>query len=219
MFKNLKKKIIVTGHYGCGKTNFSVNLALYYQELGEETEIADLDIVNPYFRAADHTKMLAEHGVTAVMPQFANTLLDIPAVPKEVSYALFSDKRTIIDLGGDDAGATVMGRYRNDIEKIGGVDMLYLFSSFRPLTEKPSQVAEHIAEIEAASRQKVTWLVNSSNLGSITSKENIEASIDFANEASRISGIPLLANLVMEGIDTQVKSVFRVKRFVKLPWE
>ncbi|NLL91480.1 MAG: hypothetical protein GX222_03565 [Ruminococcaceae bacterium] len=219
MFKKLKRIIVVTGHYGCGKTNLSVNLALYFSDLGEKVTIIDLDIVNPYFRTADFKDALLDENIKVLEPNFANTLLDIPSLPREVSGALSSMERVIIDLGGDDAGAGVLGRYEREIEKAGGADMLYLFSIFRPGTQDANEVAEHISFIEKASKQKVKYLVNSSNLGSETSREDVVKSMDFANEVESVSGIPLIATVALESFSEDIEGSFAVKRFVKLPWE
>ncbi len=77
---NMKKITIVTGHYGTGKTNYSVNLALEAARTGEPVSIVDLDIVNPYFRTADFGRLFAEHGVTMITPDYANSNVDIPVL-------------------------------------------------------------------------------------------------------------------------------------------
>lgn len=219
MLKKLKRIVVITGHYGCGKTNLSVNLALYFSDLGEKVTIIDLDIINPYFRTADFKDALYEENIKVLIPNFANTLLDIPSLPREVSGALSSGERVIIDLGGDDAGAGVLGRYEKEIESAGGADMLYLFSIFRPGTEDAKEVVKHISFIEKASKQKVNFLVNSSNLGSETSREDVAKSVGFAKEVESISGIPLIATVALESFSEDIEGSFAVKRFVKLPWE
>lgn len=113
-----KRKIyLITGHYGSGKTNFAVNLALSERKLGRTVTLVDLDIVNPYFRSADFASLLQEEGIGLVSPVYANTNLDIPALSGAVD-AVFDNggERVIIDVGGDDAGAhrsgTVCACYR-----------------------------------------------------------------------------------------------------------
>ncbi len=216
VFEDLKRITVVTGHYGVGKTNFSLNLALLFASRGENVILIDLDIVNPYFRTADHDKMLAENGVKLLKPNFANTMLDVPSLPREISGAFDGDSRVIVDLGGDDAGAAVLGRYANELHNI---DMLYLFSAFRPQTSDVVTVPEHIAAVEATSRQRVTYLVNSSNLSSATTASDIESSVPSANELSCLTEIPIIATLTLDGITPRVGNLFNVKRFVRLPWE
>ena len=102
----LNKLTIIYGHYGCGKTNLSINLALDLARQGKRVTLVDLDIVNPYFRSSDYTPMLQEKGIKVVAPQFAGTNLDLPSLSAEI-YAAFdtSSGYVIVDVGGDDAGA------------------------------------------------------------------------------------------------------------------
>ncbi len=221
MLKNLKRIIIIAGHYGCGKTNFAVNLALWLEKSGERVTLIDMDIVNPYFRTADFKELFNEKRINLIIPNFANTLLDIPSLPREVDGAIESGERLIIDLGGDDAGATVLGRYAREIAENGGASMLYLFSKYRPFTESACDVKAHIAEIEAVAGLKVTALVNSSNLGVKTTAEDIKSSLEYSEETQRLTGLPVLATLVSDRIEEQisVNNTFPVRLYVLPPWE
>ena len=107
-----KRLTLFAGHYGSGKTNIAVNYAMLLAEEGKKVCIADLDIVNPYFRTKDSARELADAGVELVSPQFANTNVDLPALPAE-AYKLVTDRNTygIMDIGGDDRGAYALGRY------------------------------------------------------------------------------------------------------------
>ena len=97
---------VVCGHYGTGKTNLSINLALDCAGAGDDVTLIDMDIVNPYFRSADYTDMLTEAGVRVIGPNFANSNLDTPSLPGSIRVAIEDGERVIIDVGGDDAGAT-----------------------------------------------------------------------------------------------------------------
>ena len=96
-----KKITIVCGHYGSGKTNLAVNLALSLAKAGEKTVLVDLDIVNPYFRAADNRRELEENGVRCVLPQFANTNVDLPSLPPQIHSVFVGNEKVIFDVGGD----------------------------------------------------------------------------------------------------------------------
>ncbi|MEA5050958.1 MAG: cobalamin biosynthesis protein CobQ [Oscillospiraceae bacterium] len=219
MLEDLKRITAVTGHYGCGKTNFTVNLALRFAAAGAAVTVADLDIVNPYFRTADFGPLLTGAGIKLIAPNFANTLVDIPSLPREVDGAIESDGRLLLDVGGDDAGAIVLGRYAKQIEANGGADLLYLFSMYRPFTTTPQDVLRHIREIEAAAGLRVTRLVNSSNLGPDTTTVDIDASRAYAQEVGALTGLPVSATLALEGVNIKSNNVFSVRRYVTLPWE
>ena len=109
---NHKRLTLFAGHYGSGKTNIAVNYALALAKEGKKVCIADLDIVNPYFRTADSKQVLEEAGIDLVSPQYANSNVDLPALPA-ASYRLVQDKSTygVMDIGGDDRGAYALGRF------------------------------------------------------------------------------------------------------------
>ena len=101
---DLKDFVVVTGHYGCGKTNFSINLALDYAAKGRKVTIVDMDLVNPYFRTSDYRPLLEENGIEVITPVFGATNLDIPSLPASM-YSIFDrEGRVIVDVGGDDVG-------------------------------------------------------------------------------------------------------------------
>ena len=134
---NIKAKRITlfAGHYGSGKTNIAVNYALLLSEKGEKVSIADLDIVNPYFRTKDSATVLENAGIRLISSPYANTNVDTPALPPEI-YALFAQKETkgVIDVGGDDRGALALGRYSDLILKENDYEFLFVINKFRYLT-------------------------------------------------------------------------------------
>lgn len=187
----LKRISIITGHYGSGKTNIAVNMAVKLRKDGKKVTIVDLDIVNPYFRTADFRDMLEEKGIRLIAPVYANTNLDLPALPAEVN-SVFNDDDSyiIIDVGGDDAGAIALGRYAAMIDK-DNYDMYYVINRYRYQTKNAAEASELLKEIEISARVKATKLINNSNLGEETTLENIDSSIEFAEEVSRQTGLPI----------------------------
>lgn len=190
---DLKKIVIVAGHYGSGKTNIAVNLAMQSASEGFRTAIADMDIVNPYFRAADAKQRMTELGIRCVIPEYANSNVDVPSLPAEL-YSLFLPDapydRIFLDLGGDD-GAVALGMYSALISDVG-YDMIAVISKFRPLTANAEDSAEHIREIESASRLKCTYIANNSSIGEETAESDVAESVSYAREVERLTGLPLL---------------------------
>ena len=144
-----KRLTLLCGHYGSGKTNIAVNMALDLKKQYENTVIADLDIVNPYFRTKDSKGMLEEAGIRLVVSQYAGTNLDIPAMPQEM-YSLTDDQRVkaILDIGGDDRGALALGRLAPAIRKENDYEMLMVINCYRPLTRDAASTIEVMREIE-----------------------------------------------------------------------
>ncbi len=201
MMKGIKRITIFAGHYGSGKTNIAVNYALKVKEAtGSKVSLADLDIVNPYYRAKDSTDILAAKGIRLISSEFANSNVDLPAMPSE-AYAIIDDKETyaVCDVGGDDRGAYALGRYRDGI-LAEDYEMLLVINKYRPLTRNVSDLKEIKEEIERAAGIPFTGIVNNSNLGLLTTKEDVEASYAYAEEASRATGLPLRFTTVWEKI-------------------
>lgn len=195
-----KKIIIICGHYGAGKTNISVNLALYFKEKYNKIyKLVDLDIVNPYFRAADAKRLLDEHGIPMVIPVYANTNVDIPSVPPEI-YSIFNDGvNAIIDVGGDDTGATALGFVADKISSFD-YDMYYIVNKYRPLISKADDAAELARDIEEKSKLKITAVINNSNLGAETDTETVKASFLYANDVAQRLGVSLAATATTANI-------------------
>ena len=187
-----KRLTLFAGHYGSGKTNIAVNYALLLAKEGKQVCIADLDIVNPYFRTKDSEEVLSAAGIHVISPQYANTNVDLPALPAE-SYRLVQDKATygIMDIGGDDRGAYALGRFTPAIKAEGDYRMAFVVNCYRPLTPTAQDALEIMREIEAACGLQFTCIVNNSNLGPETTPEVLLDSLDFVRELSQISGLPL----------------------------
>ena len=159
---------------------------------GKKVCIADLDIVNPYFRTKDSERELEENGITLICSQYANTNVDLPAIPAE-SYRLVQDKTCfgVIDIGGDDRGAYALGRFADAIKAEGDYNMAFVLNRYRPLTSSVSDAIEIMREIEAASGIQFDCIVNNSNIGSETTADIVLDSIAFAQELSDKTGLPI----------------------------
>ncbi len=187
-----KKIIIIAGHYGAGKTNVATSLAVKRKTESptERVALIDLDTVNPYFRAADAAGELKAAGVRPIIPEFANTNVDIPTLPPEIASVFLSGETAFFDVGGDD-GATALGVYESDIKRVG-YEMLYVTNMYRPLTETPESALAVMREIEDYSRLRFTGIINNSNLGAETDADTVLSSLDYAERLSEISSLPVV---------------------------
>ena len=218
-----KRITVVCGHYGCGKTNLTLNLALEAAGEGQSVTVVDLDIVNPYFRSSEYGELLGEKGVRLIAPVFANTTLDTPTLPPEI-YSVFEPQagRVFLDAGGDDAGVTALGGLHAMLEE-AGYDMLYVINRYRVLSQTPEETAALLGEIQAASRLRATGLVNNSHLGVETTLETLERALPFARKTAELTHLPLLYSTAPDfalGEGEALPQGFRkVKRYVKFLWE
>lgn len=188
-----KRITLFAGHYGSGKTNIAVNYALDLAKKGLAVTIADLDIVNPYFRTKDSMDRLEKAGVHLISSAYANTNVDVPALPQEM-YAVTEDKSryAVVDVGGDDRGALALGRITPYILEENNYDMLFVANRSRPLTADAASALAVMREIEEAGGIRFTGLVNNTNLGPLTTPETVLDSLPWIEEISRISGLPVV---------------------------
>ncbi len=203
-----KRITVFAGHYGSGKTNLALNYAVALRRSGKAVAAADLDIVNPYFRTKDGEKILASEGIKLISSEYANTNVDLPALPGE-AYDIVRERDTffVVDLGGDDRGALALGRYTPFILEENDYDMLFVFNGARPLTRTAAEAMEVLREIEAAGGLPFTGIVNNTNLGPLTKPETILAGQETALELSRLAGLPVRMTGVEERLMESVRDL------------
>ena len=180
------------GHYGSGKTNLAVNWALSLRAAGLPVALADIDIVNPYFRSKDSEAALAAQGVQVVSLPFANSSVDLPSLPSAV-YGLVQrrDIYAVMDIGGDDRGALALGRFAPYIAEENNYDMFFVVNFYRPLTPTAEDALAVMNEISAVCPLKFTAIVNNSNLGEATAPADIEKTFSEAARLSALCGLPV----------------------------
>ncbi|MBE6913152.1 MAG: hypothetical protein E7473_11575 [Ruminococcaceae bacterium] len=214
-----KRVTLFCGHYGSGKTNIAVNWALHLKGQGHPVAIADIDVVNPYFRTKDSQRELEAAGVEVIALPFANTSVDLPSLPQEV-YGLVQrrDKKVVMDIGGDDRGAYALGRYRPYILEENDFDNLFVVNFFRPLTRTAEEAYEVFREVEAAAGIPFTGIVNNSNIGPETKISDVINTKALAEELSKLSGVPVVMTTVEKSLceEAEDEDFFALKLQEKL---
>lgn len=209
----VKRLTLFAGHYGSGKTNLAVNYAKMLKKNGYDVIVADLDIVNPYFRTKDSEHEFEEMGIELISSKFANSNLDIPSLPQEM-YRTVQDKSkyAVMDIGGDDAGAVALGRFAPFINEEDNYDMVFVVNFFRPLSRTAEEAFEVMKEIEASSKLKFTSIVNNSNLGELTTVEDILSTEKETERLAQLSGLPVKFTSIKESLynelDNKTKNMF-----------
>ncbi len=219
-----KRITIFTGHFGSGKTEVAINYALQTAEKGKKTAIVDLDIVNPFFRTADVKNSLEEKGVKVITPVYANTNVDVPALPAEIN-SMFEDRSytVILDVGGDDLGARAVSRYKDLIVQEDYIHY-FVINTRRPMTRTTEEIEGMIWDIQATGGIDVDRLVNNANLlGSSTPQLLGEASAILLQVSEKLS-IPIGFISGMQEVlskyseDSNIERLY-MKKSIRLPWE
>ena len=202
-----KRVTLFSGHYGSGKTNVALNYAIYLKDMGKDVEIYDMDIVNPYFRTLDGKDMLDKHNIPLVVSDYANSNVDVPAM-NSGAYRMIHDlsKYAVVDVGGDDRGALALGRFEKSLKEENNYDMLLVINKYRFETQNADDTLEIMKEIEYACGIPFTGIVNDSNLGKETTKETVLKSLEFANEVSKKTGLPIKFTCVEKGLYNELKN-------------
>ena len=199
-----KRFNLICGHYGCGKTNLSLNLALKAAQAGQKVTLVDMDLVNPYFHSSDYAAQLQHENIRVIAPVYANSNVDVPSLPPEV-YGIFdSDELVIMDVGGDDVGATVLGRFSAQINALD-YDMFYVINKYRNLTAEPEEAAKVLQEIERVSRLKASGIISNAHLKAETTAEVILSSLEYAKRVEELTGLTCKAVTVPKHIMTELE--------------
>lgn len=223
-YGQVNKIHIFTGHYGSGKTEIALNFAIKNAKMGYKTVIVDLDIVNPYFRTNDVHDILQQNGIKVIAPLFANTNLDIPALPGDV-MSVFNMKDTvrIFDVGGDDDGAYALGQYKRFFD-VSPYRMYFVANSKRPLTSTYEEMNDIFDRIEAASRIKFTDIINNTHLSNETDESVILSGIEQINKLAEEKKLKVTAHCASSDIANRLKekgfkNIFEIQTYLKKPWE
>lgn len=204
---NTEKRVtLFAGHYGSGKTNIAVNYAIALANMGKKVTIADLDIVNPYFRTKDSEKIFKDNDIELISSEFASSNVDLPALPQEL-YGIVQrkDRYAVMDIGGDDRGAYALGRYTPYILEENSYEMVFVMNFYRPLTRTVKDALDIMHEIEMAGGIPFTALANNSNIGEDTAPRDIEETFYLADELSSLSGLPVIMTAAEKRIAESIK--------------
>jgi RecA/RadA recombinase len=216
---------IITGHFGSGKTEMSVNLALEARRTNEKVAVADLDIVNPYYRARDARAIFAENGIELIAPAERLAASDLPIVSGDIYRVIYDPAyKVIVDAGGDKDGATALGQFYNDWKDMDP-EVLFILNANRPYVSTLDGAVDTLLKIEKASRLKITGIINNSNVGNETTLADVEKGLELSRALSEKLDIPLLSTTLSQHLSADadsflpVSQVKVISRYLKLPWE
>ncbi len=217
--------VAFAGNYGSGKTEVTINLAIERKLAGVDVQVADLDLVNPYFRSREAKDMLLEKGIDSVLPPDKLLFADLPILsPAVAGMIIRSGELALLDCGGDDVGAKVLGSIANSF-KGKNVQLLQVINPFRPFTNTSKGCLKIKDEIEKAAKLDVCGIIGNANLIDKTKVEDIYKGYDFMKEVSDKSGQPIIlitaSTKFIKALDMNYFDcpVLPMKRRLVLPWD
>ena len=193
-----RRFVVLVGNYGSGKTELALNLALASNEK-MSTTLVDLDIVNPYFRSGEKAEELRAAGVRVLMPTFAMSTVDIPALPAEIQSVFEQPSdRVIFDVGGDDTGAAALGRYAPSFRRYReDTTVCLVINAMRPLTQTAEDVVDLAQRIAARGRMDIDVIINNTNLADQTDADMVRTGRQVAEEAAKLLGVKRVVDAAM----------------------
>ncbi len=219
-----KRLRIITGCCGSGKTEFAVNHVLRLAGKAGKAVIVDLDIINPYFRSRELTAVFDQANVRVIASSIHTASAEIPSLSPEI-FTVFQDKNceAVLDLGGDKAGAKVLRRFHPYLEQ-EPYEMFYILNCKRPITNDVDRSIRHIREIEDASGQSVTAIINNAHLCELTTEDEILQGQELCEAVGEKTGLPVVYTVVHENLagnlSGKIRSkIYPISIFMKKPWE
>ena len=214
---------IITGHYGTGKTELSVNLALALAAEGKRVMLADLDIVNPYFRSRERRPQLEAEGIQVLSSSPACSDADVPALPAALLAILENrDIRGILDIGGDPVGARVLARFQPKIVQ-EDYQLIFVLNANRPEVREAEHAIAHLRSIEAVTGLTCSGIVNNTHLCGETTPAEIRKGAALAEAVSWQTGIPILCHTAevrfADAVSDLREPVFPITINMKKQWE
>lgn len=224
----MSRTIVVMGHYGSGKTEFSVNLAMKLRKTCDKLALLDMDIANPYFRSRERQKLLQDAGVSVIFNEYGYDIAeDLPAITAKVRGPLENPKfTTIVDVGGNDSGARIINQFRKYFVS-EETERYLVINGNRFETDTLEGAMFHLEQIQEEIRLNVNGLINNTHMLAETTVEDVIKGHELCRQVSRETGIPIVWDTCNEKLidklaemapDYEEYKVFPIQLYMRPTW-
>ena len=217
--------VILVGHFGSGKSEIAINVALGSKERGCDVSLVDLDVVKPYFRVRAVRAFMAERGIEVIAPDGENLHADLPIIVPAVRRLLLDpEARLVVDVGGDPVGTRALGSL-SDLVPREETEHLLVLNFRRPYTETVADAAEMCRAIEEAARIPLTGIVSNTHLLGETTPADVTYGYEMSREVAALVGVDVKAVVVDEATRDLLPQgafdcgVLTLRRLIRTPFE
>lgn len=222
---DIKGIVVICGNYGSGKTETAINLAVKRKSDGIQVKIADLDLVNPYFRTREAKVALQALGIEVILPDKRYHSADLPILAPSIAGIIKQPAElTILDAGGNDVGVIVLAALENHLKK-QTVQMLQVINPFRPATQDVKGCIRIKEQIEYSSKMKITGIIGNANLMDDTTADHIYSGYDLLKQVSDTT----MLNIEFITADSRILPqldpdrfgcpILEINRHLNFPWK
>jgi hypothetical protein len=217
-----RRLVIITGPFGSGKTEVAISYALASAAVGRRTALADLDVVNPYFRAQDHRAALERGGVRVVAPEEPFTRYEVPALSPELRAVMTeASLYTVADVGGDPVGARILGMFRPYLKR-DELELWLVINPWRPAAVE-GELTELLGAIQREAGLDADALISSPNLGHETTAQDVRDGQRQVAVYARELELPIRFVAVDERLAPEMSDLgaplWPMRLRVRFPWE
>ena len=219
----MAKTYAVLGHYGSGKTEFSVNYGIHLKNEGHDVTLLDMNIANPYFRSRERQKLLDEKGIPIIFNCYGFDIAeDLPAISAQIRTPLEDPTmNTVVDIGGNDSGARIIKQFIKYFEG-DDVERLLVVNGNRFETDTLEGILYHLHAIEDEIGLPITGIVNNTHMLAESTPEDVVKGHALCTELSEVTGIPIFLETCQRKFEPALKDkgykLFPIDLYMRPSW-
>lgn len=215
----LKKTVFVCGRYGSGKTTVALNLAFMLSESGNQVNLVDLDVRNPYFRSSDLKDRIQYDSIRLYCPKPGDvTIADEELLPSVIAEIKDDTTYVIVDVGDDAEGIEAMNRLSKSLDA-AACDVFYVVNFNKSATATAEQAGEELQTFCAEIGFACTGIINNTQAGGQTDQAMMDESVKLSERLCASLELPLIYHCYNKSLDLTVpEKAMPIEIYVTPSW-